>query len=59
MPLKPVIPKKKKKVIQETYTRDSCLGVIIFYWVQSKNVVWLANPTLGFEITLLPVCSNQ
>lgn len=49
----------KNKVIQETYIRDSCFEVITFYWIQSENVVWLANPTLGFEITVLPVCSNQ
>lgn len=49
----------KNKVIQETYTRDSCFEVITFYWIQSENVVWLANSTLGFEITVLPICSNQ
>lgn len=49
----------KNKVIQETYIRHGCFEVITFYWLQSENVVWLANLTLGFEITLLPLCSNQ
>lgn len=49
----------KNKVIQETYIRHGCFEVITFYWLQSENVVWLANLTLGFGITLLPLCSNQ
>lgn len=49
----------KTKVIQETYMRDSCFEVITFYWIQSEDVVWLASSTLGFEITVLPICSNQ
>lgn len=43
----------------EACTIESCFYVIEFYCLQSQNVVWLANPALAFEITVLPVCSNQ